>query len=61
MAVSHRTVISFGLIAIPIAFYTATQTMTSILISFTRKITAGFATKKAASIAAKSRGHRKGL
>jgi len=25
MAVSHRTVISFGLVAIPIALYTATQ------------------------------------
>ena len=25
MAVSHRTVISFGLVAIPVALYTATQ------------------------------------
>ena len=53
MAASHKGAISFGLVHIPIALYTATQDNDIHLTSCARKILAGYAIRKRALAAAR--------
>ena len=53
MAASHKGAVSFGLIHIPIALYTATQETIFILTSCARKISAGYSIRRHALAAAR--------
>ena len=53
--ISRKSIITFGMVAIPISMYMPHRTMTFVLTNFTRRTTATYGIKRPALIAARSK------